>query len=33
LSEPEWAVTPGQTAAVYIDEYLVGGGYIDEVTN
>lgn len=33
LSEPEWAVTPGQTAAVYMDEYLVGGGYIDEVTN
>ncbi len=31
LSEPEWAVAPGQTAAIYTDGILIGGGYIDDI--
>ncbi len=27
--EPEWSIAPGQTAAFYIGERLIGGGYID----
>ncbi len=29
LVEPEWAVAPGQTAAFYFNDHLIGGGFID----
>lgn len=28
--EPEWSIAPGQTAAFYINDRLLGGGYIKE---
>ena len=31
LLEPEWAIAPGQTAALYFDDRLIGGGYIDAI--
>lgn len=29
LHEPEWAVAPGQTAAFFVHDHLIGGGFID----
>jgi tRNA-specific 2-thiouridylase len=28
FNEPEWSIAPGQTAAFYLDDKLLGGGYI-----
>ncbi|MBN2442674.1 MAG: tRNA 2-thiouridine(34) synthase MnmA [Spirochaetales bacterium] len=31
LGEPQKAVAPGQSAVFYINDYMIGGGFIDEV--
>jgi tRNA-specific 2-thiouridylase len=32
FDEPQWAVTPGQAAAFYLENDLIGGGWIDKET-